>query len=110
MDSGTKSQVLLPDWLLISFGIMPPIQESCSINPDGFPRQGNAGDTPDRYLKLGDIEEALRPDLLSLSTINKAVINIDLKTIALNNFPLLGQQTLQKLAEVVPNLEPDFSR
>lgn len=104
MPSGTNSQVLLPDWSLISFGMMPPIQESGSINTDSFSRQWKAGDTPDKYLNLGDIEEALRPDLLSLSTINQAVSNIDLKKIALNNFPLLGQQTLQKLAEVVPNL------
>lgn len=102
--TATDSQVLLPDWQRISFGMMPPIQESGSINTGEFSRQWKAGQTPDRYLTLGDIESALRPDLLSLSTIAKTVSNLDLKTVALDSFPLVGAQTLQHLTDVVPNL------
>ncbi|MBW4435220.1 MAG: M23 family peptidase [Pelatocladus maniniholoensis HA4357-MV3] len=97
-------QVLLPDWQRISFGTMPPIQKSGSINIDGFLKRWAAGDTPDKYLTLDDIEEALRPDLLSLNTIAKTVSNLELNTVALDAFPLVEKQTLQHLAEVVPNL------
>jgi hypothetical protein len=60
-------QILLPDWQRISFSQMPPIQKSGSIKINGFSRQWKAGDTPDKYLTLGDIDEALKPQLFSLS-------------------------------------------
>jgi hypothetical protein len=104
MSAVTDSQFLLPDWQRISFGMMPPIQESGAINTGEFSRQWKAGQTPDRYLTLDDIESALRPDLLSLSAITKTVSNLDLKTVALDSFPLVGEQTLQHLTDVVPNL------
>ena len=100
----TSTQLSLPDWQRISFATMPPIQKSGSINIDEKERKWKAGDTADKYLTLGDIEDALQPSLLSLDSITKTVSNLDLKTVPLNNFPLLGQQTLQNLADVVPNL------
>lgn len=100
----TDTQLSLPDWQRISFATMPPIQKGGSINIDGKERKWKAGDTPDKYLTLGDIEDALQPSLLSLDSITKTVSNLDLKTVPLNSFPLLGQQTLQNLADIVPNL------
>ena len=100
-DSTNNSQVLLPDWQRISFGSMPPIQQSGSFTFEGKTRTWIAGQTPDKYLKLADIQEALRPDLLSLDNIVK---NLDIKTIPIASFPLLGQQTLKQLVDIVPAL------
>ena len=97
-------QLLLPDWQRISFNNMPPIQESGSIKVNGLARKWNAGDTPDRYLTLGDIDEALKPQLFSLSNIASVSNYSDLNTSTLKYFPLLGEQTIQHLVEVVPNL------
>ncbi|MBW4604356.1 MAG: M23 family peptidase [Calothrix sp. FI2-JRJ7] len=102
--STTGAQALLPDWQKISFQTMPPIQKSGSINIDGKERKWKAGDTPDKYLTLGDVEDTLQSSLLSLDNITKTVGNLDLKTVTLTSFPLLGQQTLENLAGVVPNL------
>lgn len=100
-ESATAPPVLLPDWQRISFGRMPPIQQSGAINIDGTSRTWKAGQTPDQYMKLGDLQEALRPDLLSLNNIVK---NSDFKSIPIDSFPLLGQQTLKHLVNVVPSL------
>jgi hypothetical protein len=97
-------QVLLPDWQRISFNNMPPIQESGSIKANGLSREWNAGNTPDKYLTLGDIDEALKPQLFSLSNIASVSNHSNLNTSVLEDFPLLGEQTIQHLAEVVPNL------
>lgn len=100
----TGKQILLPDWQRISFSKMPPIQESGSIKINGLSRKWNAGDTPDKYLTLGDIEPALKPELFSLSNIAQIINYPDLNTFTLDKFPLLGKQTLQHLAEIVPRL------
>ncbi len=97
-------QVLIPDWQRISFNNMPPIQESGSIKANGLFREWNAGDTPDRYLTLGDIDEALKPQLFSLSNITSVSNNYNLNTSTLEDFSLLGEQKIQYLAEIVPNL------
>lgn len=102
--NGTNTQVLLPDWQRIPFNQMPSIQKSGSIKIDGFSRQWNVGDTPDKYLTLGDIEQVLKSQLFSLSNIARIINNPDSNTFTLGSFPLLGKQTLQHLAEIVPNL------
>ncbi|NJL63250.1 MAG: M23 family peptidase, partial [Methylacidiphilales bacterium] len=98
----TGKQTLLPDWQRISFSQMPSIQKSGSIKINGFSRQWKAGDTPDKYLTLGDVDEALKPQLFSLSNIANIINSPNTST--LDNFPLLGKQNLQRLAEIVPNL------
>ncbi len=102
--NGTNTQVLVPDWQRIAFSQMPSIQKSGSLKINGFSRQWNANDTPDKYLTLGDIEQALKPQLFSLSNIAQIINNSELKTVTLDSFPLLGKQTLEHLAEIVPNL------
>jgi hypothetical protein len=98
----TGKQILLPDWQRISFSQMPAIQKSGSIKTNGLSRQWNAGDTPDKYLSLDDIDEALKPQLFSLSNITNKISAPNTST--LDKFPLLGKQSLQHLAEIVPNL------
>ncbi|QIR37268.1 hypothetical protein HCG51_11455 [Tolypothrix sp. PCC 7910] len=100
----TGKQILIPDWQRISFTKMPPIQESGLIKIDGFYRKWNAGDTPDKYLTLGDIETVLKPQLFSLSNIANIINYPDENTVTFDSFPLVGQQTLQHLAQIVPNL------
>ena len=96
-------QVLLPDWQQISFGSLPAIQQSGSSDVDGRVHSWQAGQTPAQFLKLGDIQAALRPDLLSLTAI-ASTRSIDMKTTALDSFPLLGRQTLKQLIRAVPSL------
>ncbi len=98
----TGKQILLPDWQRISLSQMPTIQKSGSIKINGFSRQWNAGDTPDKYLTLGDIDEALKSQLFSLSNIANTINSPNTST--LDKFPLLGKQTIQDLAEIVPKL------
>ena len=93
--------VSLPDWQRISFNQMPVIQKSGSITVNRLAREWNTGDTPDKYLTLGDIDEALKPQLLSIGNIND---NNKLNTLTLKEFPLLGEQTVENLVEVIPNL------
>ncbi|NJL64308.1 MAG: hypothetical protein HC903_23940 [Methylacidiphilales bacterium] len=100
----TGKQILLPDWQRISFSQIPAIQKNGSIKINGFSRQWNTGDTPDKYLTLGDIDEALKPQLFSLSNIANTAKSRDFSTYTLNQLPLLGKQTIQDLAEIVPNL------
>ena len=104
ISSEGDKQVLLPDWQRISFNNMPPIQENGSIKANGLSREWNAEDTPDRYLTLGDIDEALKPQLFSLNNITSVSNDSHLNTYNLEDFPLLGEQTIQHLVEVVPNL------
>lgn len=117
------TKVLLPDWSRISLAQLPGISQSGAI--DGTPysqtlgydlsRTWNVGMTPDQYLKLGDISEALQAEEFSLQAIqaialgtvpeaNTDINSIDLNKIALSEFPLIGEQTLSHLAQVVPEL------
>ncbi|WP_442946265.1 M23 family peptidase, partial [Nostoc sp. 'Peltigera membranacea cyanobiont' 232] len=117
------TKVLLPDWSRISLAQLPGISQSGAI--DGSPysqtlgydlsRTWNVGMTPDQYLKLGDISEALQAEEFSLQAIqaialptqpeaNTGINSIDLNQIALSEFPLIGEQTLSHLAQVVPEL------
>jgi hypothetical protein len=133
------TKVLLPDWSRISLGQLPGISQSGAI--DGSPysqtlgydlsRTWNVGMTPDQYLKLGDISEALQAEEFSLQAIqaicaslrdatrtqqrfaialrtvpeaNTDIDSIDLNKVALSEFPLIGEQTLSHLAQVVPEL------
>jgi hypothetical protein len=114
------TKVLLPDWSRISLSQLPGISQSGAI--DGSPysqtlgydlsRTWNVGMTPDQYLKLGDISEALQAEEFSLQAIalrtapeaNTDIDSIDLNKITLSKFPLIGEQTLRHLAQVVPDL------
>ncbi|MEA5551355.1 M23 family peptidase [Anabaena cylindrica UHCC 0172] len=105
------NKLLLPDWNRISLNQLPGISQSGAI--DGSPysqtlgydlsRTWTVGMTPDEYLKLGDISEALQAEKFSLQAIGD-ITSIDLNKIALSEFPLIAEQTLSHLAKVVPQL------
>ena len=102
--SGTDStNALLPEWSQISLGSLPPINSGGSVNVAGVSRSWTTGQTPDQFLSLGDISQALRSELLPVSEVGKKT-NLDVKSIALSAFPLVGEQTLNQLVESVSSL------
>lgn len=107
----TSLQVLMPDWNRISFSTLPPLLSSGGFNDSSLnqaagydlSRQWQAGQTPDQYLKLGDISEAVRAELFSLNGI-ATITQLDLQQVALSAFPLVKEQTLEHLVDIVPGL------
>jgi murein DD-endopeptidase MepM/ murein hydrolase activator NlpD len=105
----TKTNVLLPDWKQITFSQMPPISKSGSINASEYTqavgydlsRSWQAGQTPDQYMKLGDVSQALQPELLSVGAIAQAT-GLNLNQVALSTFTLVAEQTLDQLVKAVP--------
>jgi hypothetical protein len=105
------TKILLPDWSRISLSQLPGIGQSGVI--DGSPysqilgydlsRTWTVGMTPDRYLKLGDISEALQPERFSLQDIID-ITSTNLSKVSLTGFPLVEEQTLSHLAQVIPQL------
>ena len=103
--------VLLPDWSQISLGSFPAIGSNGSIDGKSYisqlgydiSRSWTSGMTPDQYLKLGDLSEALHPEDFSVDAIG-SLIGIDLDDVALSAFELVGKQTIQHLVEIVPGL------
>ena len=95
-------QVLLPDWQQIAFSQFPPLTKSGSFLANGIKRVWQQGQTPDQYLNLIDIQE-LSPELASLEYIfNNTGFN--LANFSLDQFPLVGEQTIGQLVKIVPNL------
>lgn len=105
------TKLLLPDWNRISLSQLPGISQSGAI--DGSPysqtlgydlsRTWTVGMTPNEYLKLGDISEALQAEKFALQAIRE-ITSTDLNNIALSEFSLIKEQTLSHLAKVVPQL------
>lgn len=110
--NATNLEVLMPDWNQISFSTMPGVLtaggfEDTSLNQAAgydISRQWGAGETPDQYLKLGDISEALKSEEFSLDEV-ASITQLDLQQVALSAFPLAGEQTLEHLVNIVPGLD-----
>ena len=115
----TKTNVLLPDWKQITFSQMPPISRSGSINASEYTqavgydlsRSWQTGQTPDQYMKLGDVSQALQPELLSVGAMlgtsrfaNAQATGLNLNQVALSTFTLVAEQTLDQLVKAVPLL------
>jgi murein DD-endopeptidase MepM/ murein hydrolase activator NlpD len=105
------ANVLLPDWSQISLGSMPPIAANGSFDGSAYTktvgydlsRSWSAGMTPDRYLKLGDLSDALNLEVFSLDAIAQ-LTGLNLSQVSLDTFTLAGEQTLQQLVKIVPGL------
>jgi hypothetical protein len=100
----------LPDWSKITLANLPGILTSGSISNEfnqlvgyDLSRVWNIGDTPDKILKLGDLAEALAPQNFTLVEISQ-VSGINWSDFTVDQFPLVGQQTLQQLVDAIPNL------
>ncbi len=102
----------IPDWSQITLHTLPPIQNTGSIaipadisRTVGYDlsRQWQAGQTPDTYLKLGDIQTSLYPQVFNLYTIAQ-LTNLDLKKVALSAIEMATWQTLHDLVSAMPEL------
>ncbi|HLO50215.1 MAG TPA: hypothetical protein VK211_17505, partial [Kamptonema sp.] len=97
----SATRVLLPDWSQITFSSLPPVSNSSSWGG----RSWSPGNTPDQILQLGDLSEALKPEILSLESIEQlAAAGTNLENISLAAFPLVSRQKVEKLIQIVPNL------
>ena len=107
----TSVNALVPDWTQISFSQMPPISQSGNLSASQYTsavgydlsRNWTAGQTPDQYIMLGDISEALQPELLSVGSIAQQT-GLSLDRVALSAFTLVAKQTLEQLVQAVPLL------
>ena len=99
------SEIVVPDWQRISFSQLPPIASSGSVElTDGVVKNWSEGQTPAQYLGLGDVSE-LRPDLASLDYLSSYLDEaLNFSEISLNQFPLVGEQTIGHLVSIVPDL------
>ena len=103
---------LLPDFSQVSLSDFGSIEESGFIGDEynqlaGYDvsRQFNEGDIPEQFLKLGDLEASLAPQQFSLEDIiSESNTEVDISTIPLSEFSLVGKQTLEELVNAVPDL------
>lgn len=104
--------VQFPDWSQITFRSLPPIQAGGSfasppaINQSlgyDLSRSWQAGQTADAYLKLGDFQTSLYPQIFNLYTIAQ-MTQLDLEQIALGALEMARWQTLNDLITAIPGL------
>ena len=103
---------LLPDFSQVSLSDFGGIEENGFIGDEynelaGYDvsRQFNEGDTPEQFLKLGDLEASLAPQQFSLEDIIRVSnTEVDISNIPLSEYSLVGKQTLEELVEAVPSL------
>ncbi|MEL6777776.1 MAG: hypothetical protein AAFO06_11010 [Cyanobacteria bacterium J06597_16] len=102
----------IPDWSQITFRSLPPIlspgefsapgELSQALNYDPS-RQWQAGQTADTYMKLGDFQTSLYPQIFNLNTIAD-VTNLDLQQVALSALKVATWQTVDDLVTAIPGL------
>ncbi|MBE9124753.1 MULTISPECIES: hypothetical protein [unclassified Coleofasciculus] len=95
----TEDPILIPAWHQIGLRDLPPIQSS----GEALGRTWRKGQTPDWFLTLGDLANALEVQVLSLESI-ETHLEEDLSETRLSSFPLAAQQTLGWLADTVPGM------
>jgi hypothetical protein len=102
----------IPDWSQMTLHTLPPIQNAGSIaipadisRTVGYDlsRQWQAGQTADTYLKLGDLQTSLYPQVFNLYTIAQ-LTNLDLNQVALSAVEMVAWQTLHDLVSAMPEL------
>lgn len=103
---------IVPDFSQITFGNLPPINSSGSIevpavvetdigyNPN---RSWNVGDPAPSYLMLGDFQEAFALENFTLQDIG-SITGQNTENASLEEFGLFKDQTLASLVEAMPSL------
>jgi hypothetical protein len=103
----------IPDWTQVSFSELPPIhkdgafQSTAEIdNMAGYEmgRIWSQGNTPDEFLKLGDFSTSFKLQNFSIDEI-ASLTGIDLKSIVLEEFGTIADQSIEALASAIPELE-----
>jgi hypothetical protein len=102
----------VPDWSQITFRALPPIQSSGAFTASSeandavgydLSRSWKAGQTADQYLKLGDLQTSLYPQIFNLSSIAK-IANFDVNSVSLSTLKLIEWQTINNLVTAIPGL------
>lgn len=110
--SNGKQQLLAPDWSRITWGSLPPIKEpgwihfsAKFVNELGYDpsRVWFAGDRPDQFLMLGDVQDAFHLEAFNLKDISN-LSGLAMKTLTLDNFGLTQWQTPKSLIKAIPQL------
>lgn len=107
-----EQQAIAPDWSRITWSTLPPIEESgwiqipanlvAQLNYDPS-RSWTAGQKPDSFVMLGDVEDAFHFEKFKLQDIF-GLTNLAIDTLKLNDFGLIRWQTTKSLVEVIPGL------
>ena len=106
----------VPDWNQVTFASLPSINQSTEfVLPNGvslgddLSRSIQAGMTPDQYLKLGDFQDSLYLQNLTLQRVSSvSQARYDLSQVALESFDVIREQTLGNIVQAIPGLG-DFS-
>ncbi len=102
----------VPNWSQISFSSLPPILSDGSFTapPEvnqllgyDLSRSWQAGDMADQYLKLGDFQTSLYPQLFNLETLGQ-MANFDPSQIALDALQMMAWQKIDDLVTAIPGL------
>ena len=102
----------VPDWSQITFHTLPPILEDGEfVAPSDLnqtigydlSRRWRAGQTADTYLKLGDFQTTLYPQVFNLYTIAQ-LTNLNLEQVSLSALEMANWQTLDDLLIAIPGL------
>ena len=102
----------VPDWSRISLRSLPPVMSAGAFrappevaNAVGYDvsRAWEAGQTADTYLKLGDFQTSLYPQIFNLHTI-ATLNNLDLQQVAIRNLEMATWQTINDLVTAIPGL------
>lgn len=106
---------LVPDWSALTFAALPAIAQDVKVTAptdleiaqqNDLSRDIRTGMTPDQYLKLGDFQESLYLQYLTLQSIaSSSQAQYDVSQVSLNAFDLIQHQTLKELAQAIPGLE-----
>ncbi|MEL7358230.1 MAG: hypothetical protein AAFN40_16905 [Cyanobacteria bacterium J06560_6] len=102
----------IPDWSQITFRTLPPVSSDGSFSAPteasqalgyDLSREWKTGQTVDTYLKLGDFQTSLYPQIFNLHTI--ANLNgLDLQQVALDSLEMAAWQTVNDLVTAIPGL------
>jgi hypothetical protein len=102
----------IPDWSKITLRSLPPIQEdgefaaSSEVNSAAgydLSRTWQAGQTADQYLKLGDLQTSLYPQVFNLFSIGQ-LANLDVQKVALSALAPASWQRIDDLVTAIPGL------
>lgn len=109
------ASTLIPDWSALTFAALPAIAQDVEVTAPtdlaiaqqyDLSRDIRTGMTPDQYLKLGDFQDSLYLQHLTLQSIaSGSQAQYDSSQVALNAFDLIQQQTVGELVQAIPGLE-----
>lgn len=107
-----KDRVVAPDWSQITWGNLPPIEQSDRIQFSddivkilGYDpsRAWLVGDRPDKFTFLGDVQDAFHLEAFNLDDIS-GLSGLAMESLTLNDFGLTQWQTPKSLLKAIPQL------